>query len=48
MNCQKQYELNSLRAAKKRFESGKEVSLLKEDLEKEKPMTRLSRTWRIN
>ena len=36
MGCRKQAELNSLRAAKKRFESGKEVSLLKVDLEKEK------------
>lgn len=39
MNCQKQYELNSLRAAKKRFESGKEVSQLKAELEKEKRKT---------
>ena len=36
MGCQKQSELNSLRAAKKRFESGKEVIQLKEELEKEK------------
>ena len=39
MNCQKQYELNSLRAAKKRFESGKEVSQLNAELEKEKRKT---------
>ena len=35
MSCRKQAELNSLRAAKKRFESGKEISQLKEKLEKE-------------
>ena len=39
MGCRKQAELNSLRAAKKRFESGREVSQLKAELEKEKHRT---------